>query len=185
MKTRPPEQLYGTDFYAWIQAQAKELRRLARLRPNLPLDLAYIAEEICDLGKSEKDAMFSLAQQILQHFLLIEHAPAVERRLHWADEIDHFRDRLQRKLSPTIRRRLSRELAGVFGSARRRVQRKMECDGAHHAAAALPDVCPYSLEQILGCRTGRQPARPEDANPAASSSPPIRHAYGWARGPGG
>jgi hypothetical protein len=29
------------------------LRRLARTQPNLPLDLAHIAEEIPDLGNSE------------------------------------------------------------------------------------------------------------------------------------
>ena len=47
------EQLYESDFYAWTQAQARELRRFARTRPNVPLDLAHLAEEIRDLGKSE------------------------------------------------------------------------------------------------------------------------------------
>ena len=55
MSAPSPERLYETDFYAWTQAQAKELRRLARLRPNAALDLAHIAEEIRDLGKSEKE----------------------------------------------------------------------------------------------------------------------------------
>ena len=58
--------LYESDFYAWTQAQAKELRRFARTRPNVPLDLAHIAEEIRDLGKSEYDAAFSLVRQILR-----------------------------------------------------------------------------------------------------------------------
>jgi hypothetical protein len=40
MSMRTPEQLYETDFYAWTHAQAKELGRFARARPNLPLDLA-------------------------------------------------------------------------------------------------------------------------------------------------
>jgi hypothetical protein len=145
-----PEQLYEVDFYAWTQAQAKELRRLARTRPNVPLDLAHIAEEIRDLGKSEYDAAFSLVQQILQHFLLIEHSPAADQRVHWADEIDEFRDRLERKLSPTIRRRLKREFADVFARARRRVQRKMARYGETRAAAALPEDCPYTLDQVLG-----------------------------------
>ena len=125
MSTRTPERLYETDFYAWTQAQAKELRRFARTRPNVPLDLAHIAEEIRDLGKSEYEAVFSLVQQILQHLLLIEHSPATDQRVHWADEIDEFRDRLERKLSPTIRRRLQREFADACARARRRVQRKM------------------------------------------------------------
>jgi Domain of unknown function DUF29 len=41
--------LYEDDFYTWTQLQAKELRRFARSRPNLPLDLPRIAEEIADL----------------------------------------------------------------------------------------------------------------------------------------
>ena len=149
MSATQPEQLYETDFYAWTQAQAKELRRLARMRPNMSLDLAHIAEEIRDLGKSEYEAVFSLAQQIMQHFLLIEHSPARDQRLHWADEIDGFRDQLDRKLSPSIRRRLQREFDDAFARARRRVQRKMERYGETQGAAALPSECPYRLEQVL------------------------------------
>jgi hypothetical protein len=145
-----PEQLYEADFYAWTRAQAKELRRLARTRPNAPLDLAHIAEEIQDLGKSEYEAAFSLTQRIVEHLLLIEHSPATDQRLHWSDEIDDFRDRIDRKLSPSIRRRLKRELADVFARASRRVRRKMERYGETGAAASLPAQCPYTLEQVLG-----------------------------------
>jgi hypothetical protein len=144
------EQLYDSDFFAWTQAQAKELLRLARMRPNVPLDLAHLAKEIRDLGKSEYEAVFSLVQQILQHFLWIEHSPATDQRLHWADEIDEFRDQLDRRLSPTIRRRLQREFDEAFARARRRVQRKLARYGETHAAAALPAECPYRLEQVLG-----------------------------------
>ena len=87
MRTTPPSQLYDTDFYAWTRQQASELRRFAKTRPNLPLDLEHIAEEIQDLGKSERDVVLSLAQRIIEHFLLIENSPAADQRLHWADEI--------------------------------------------------------------------------------------------------
>jgi hypothetical protein len=62
MRATRLEQLYETDFYAWTQAQAKELRRFARTRPNLPLDFAHMAEEIRALGRSEYEAVLSLAQ---------------------------------------------------------------------------------------------------------------------------
>jgi hypothetical protein len=150
MRTRSPEQLYEKDFYAWTQAQAKELRRFARLRPNAALDLAHIAEEIRDLGKSERDAVFSLAQRIIEHLLLIEHSPATDQRLHWADEVDQFRAPMKRKLSPTIRRHLKAALGELFAEARALVARKMERHGEVQAAAALPAACPYALEQILG-----------------------------------
>ena len=57
MSTAPARQLYEDDFYAWTQAQARELRRFARSRPNVPLDLGHLAEEIADSGRSQRDSM--------------------------------------------------------------------------------------------------------------------------------
>ena len=136
-----PNQLYEADFYAWTRQQATELRRFAKSRPNLPLDLEHIAEEIRDLGKSERDAVFSLAQRITEHVLLIEYSPGADQRLHWPDEIDGFRDQMKRKLSPTIRRHLKRDLRAVYADGRRIVERKMRRHGEDRAAAALPDNC--------------------------------------------
>jgi hypothetical protein len=118
MSATRPEQLYDTDFFAWTQAQAKELRRSAKTRPNLPLDLGHIAETIEDLGMSERSAVFSFVRLIMQHFLLATHSPAADQRQHRLDEVDEFRSRIEDK-----------EAA---------------------AATALPDACPYTLEQILG-----------------------------------
>jgi hypothetical protein len=61
-----------------------------------------------------------------------------------------LRDQIERKLSPTIRRRLKREFAEAFARARRRVQRKMERYGERGAFATLPTKSPYGLEQVLG-----------------------------------
>ena len=150
MSATRPEELYETDFYAWTQGQAKELRRFARTRPNLPLDLAHIAEEVRDLGKSERDTVFSFVELIMQHFLLVAHSAAIENRPHWLDEIDHFRTRMRRRLSPPLRRRLKRALEEVYADARGTVARKIGryCEDAN--AAALPEACPYTLEQIIG-----------------------------------
>jgi Domain of unknown function DUF29 len=150
MSTARAEQLYDSDFYAWTQAQAKELRRLARTLPNVPVDLAHIAQEIRDLGKSESEAAFSLTERIIEHLLLIEHSRPIGQGLHWSEEIDDFRDRIDRKLSPSIRRRLKRELHDMFARASRRVRRKMERYGETCAAASLPVKCPYAFEQGLG-----------------------------------
>ena len=145
-----PKQLYETDFYAWTQAQAKELRLLAETRPNLPLDIGHIALEIEDLGMSERSAVFSFVRLIIQHFLLATYAPAGDQRQHWLDEVDEFRSQIEDKLTPTIRRDLEAELAAIYGRALRNATRKMRRYGEAAAAAALPDACPYSLEQILG-----------------------------------
>jgi Domain of unknown function DUF29 len=171
MSATRPEQLYESDFYAWTQAQAKELRRFAKTRPNLPLDLAHIAEELRDLGKSERDAVFNLAQQILQLFLMIEHSPAVEQRLHWADEIDGFREQIERKLSPTIRRSFEARARGCVqaGAPARPAQDgpSRRARGRRESARELP-LQPRADPRRLG--TGCQP-RTTVAPRSVSGSP--------------
>ena len=68
--------LYEHDFFAWTRRQSKELRRFARTRPNLPLDLVRIAEEIADLGKEQRNAIRSWTIWIIEHLLLLDHSPA-------------------------------------------------------------------------------------------------------------
>jgi hypothetical protein len=116
----------------------------------VPLDLEHIAEEIRDLGKGERDTAYSLARQIVQHLLLIEHSPAVQQRQHWKDEVDELRAQIKRKLSPTIRRHLGRDLRELYADGRHVVERKMRRHGEERAAAGLPANCPYTLEHVLG-----------------------------------
>jgi hypothetical protein len=150
MSATRPKQLYEGDFYAWTQAQAKALRRLAKTRPNVPLDLAHIADEIEDLGRGERSAVFSLIRLIIQHFLLVAYSPAFDQRRHWLDEVDEFRSQIEDKLTPTIRRDVKAEWHVIYNRARRNVARKMLRYGENAAAAALPAVCPFTLEQALG-----------------------------------
>lgn len=79
--TVPP--LYDTDFYAWTMIQARELRAMAERRVNAPIDLVHLAEEVEDLGKSERDAVRSQVRRIIEHFLKLEHAGAGEPRADW------------------------------------------------------------------------------------------------------
>ena len=57
MPALTPADLYEQDFYAWTQAQARELRRLKATRPNLPLDLPHLALEIADSDKDRRDSL--------------------------------------------------------------------------------------------------------------------------------
>ena len=109
--------LYEADFFAWTQRQSKELRRFARTRPNLPLDLPHLAEEIADLGKEQRNALRSWTVRILEHLLLLEHSPAAAPRRGWIDEIANFRREIDLRLSPTLRRDLSRQLPRLYDYA--------------------------------------------------------------------
>ncbi len=114
--------LYEDDFFAWTQTQARQIRRFARTRPNLPLDLAHLAEEIADLGKEQRNALRSWTVRILEHLLLLEHSPAEAPRRGWIDEILDCRREIDLRLSATLKRDLSRQLQHLYDYARRHLQ---------------------------------------------------------------
>jgi Domain of unknown function DUF29 len=91
MGTMHAQELYEEDFFAWTRSQAKALRRFARSRPNLPIDLVHIAEEIADLGMSRRDALRSWTRRIIEHLLLLEYSQVREPRRGWNEEVLNFR----------------------------------------------------------------------------------------------
>lgn len=95
-----PEGHHDRDWFAWTQDQA---RRLRDLRPN-GLDVDNLAEEIADLGTSQRRAVESLMHQIAQHLLQLEFLPWPGQRRHWRTEIGTFRDALEKEFreSPSL-----------------------------------------------------------------------------------
>jgi hypothetical protein len=150
MRSMDKEQLYEADFFAWTQLQAKELRRFARTRPNLDLDVRHIAEEIADLGQERRDSLRSWTVRIIEHLLLLERSPAVEPRRGWIDEIVNFRGEIERRLTPTLQRDLARRRPQLYAEARRNLARKLERYGETEVIARLPEQCPWSVDQIQG-----------------------------------
>ena len=144
------DELYEEDFFAWTRSQARELRRFARTRPNLALDVEHIAEEIADLGTERRDSVRSWAARIIEHLLLLEHSPAQDPRRGWIDEIVNFRSEVERRLSRTLERDLKRRLPLLYEEARRNLHRKLERHGENEIVARLPEACPYDLDQVLG-----------------------------------
>ena len=141
--------LYEDDFFAWTQTQAKELRRFARVRANLPLDLAHLAEEIADLGREQRNALRSWTIRIIEHLLLLDHSPAEAPRRGWQREIMTCRDEIEDRLTPTLRRDLERQLPRLYAKARRRAVLDLEpYEG--DLTSRLPERCPYSLDHVLG-----------------------------------
>ncbi|MCC2664833.1 MAG: hypothetical protein K0S35_2755 [Geminicoccaceae bacterium] len=150
MTGTPGERLYEEDFYAWTQAQAKELRRFARSRPNLPLDLGHIAEEIADLGTERRSRMRSWARRIVEHLLLLQHSPAQDPRRGWIVEIVNFRREISDHLTESLRRDLKRQLPRLYHEARVDLPKKLAPYGEAQIAERFPERCPYSLDQVLG-----------------------------------
>lgn len=76
---------YDDDFYAWTQYQAKVLREL-RTDDNR-FDREHLAEEVEDLGKSERDAVRSQVRRIIEHLLKLAYSPAAGPRYEWMGSI--------------------------------------------------------------------------------------------------
>jgi hypothetical protein len=138
---------YEDDFFAWTQYQAEVLRSL-HTRDNR-FDRDHVAEEIEDLGKSERNAVGSQVRRILLHFLKLAHSPARGPRPDWMNSVDDARAEIEDQLAPTLRRDIEEMLPRLYAHARKRAVRDLGTHGENDAAAAVPVQCPYSIEDIL------------------------------------
>jgi Domain of unknown function DUF29 len=148
---------YDDDFYAWTQHQAAVLREMP-VSDNR-FDREHVAEEIEDLGKSERNAVRSQIRRILEHLLKLAYSPADPPRFDWMETIDDARQTVSDKISPTLRRDAETALDGLYAEARRRAARSLRRYGEPDAADALPQTCPYTLDDI--CREDWYPGSPE------------------------
>jgi len=138
---------YDDDFYAWTQYQADVLRSL-RIRDNR-FDREHLAEEVADLGKSERDAVRSQVRRILEHFLKLAYSPAEEPQSDWVVSILDARASLDDKLSPTLRLDVEQVLAKQYSVARRQAAAALRKYGEINAISRIPATCPYTLDQVL------------------------------------
>jgi hypothetical protein len=138
---------YDDDFYAWTQYQAEVLRSM-RTRDNR-FDREHVAEEIEDLGKSERDTVRSQVRRILEHFLKLAHSPASDPRFDWMASISDARAILEDKLSTTLRRDVEERLQKLYVDARRQAALGLQRYSETEAASRLPPQSAYTLDQIL------------------------------------
>jgi hypothetical protein len=68
-------ELYEHDYYAWIREQVRALRE-HRIED---IDFENVAEEIEDLGKSEKRSVENHLETMLLHALKLSYAPGLSR----------------------------------------------------------------------------------------------------------
>jgi hypothetical protein len=137
---------YETDYYAWTKAQAEILRRL-KFADNR-LDREHIAEEIEDLGRSERFACEAFVERIIEHLLKLEYSGVLEPSSHRRKELRNFRYELARRMTPSIERLLRESLASRYAKGRAdAADLEEEVAGS---SARLPNECPYTFEQIAG-----------------------------------
>jgi hypothetical protein len=156
--------LYEEDFVAWAKQQAEALRAAARAGSNLQLDWENLAEEIEDLGTSNARGLRAHMTRIVQHFVKLEHSPAVDSRNGWRRSIRLARLQIERLLrdNPSLRREVRRlvneaikdgiELAIID------LEEQAEIDTTDYARLRRGS---YTREQVLGDFFPEAPPRGE------------------------
>ncbi|MBV9208534.1 MAG: DUF29 domain-containing protein [Actinobacteria bacterium] len=136
---------YDVDLVAWAAAQAALLRagRVAEA------DLANIAEELDDVGKSQRLTLASHVGTVIEHLMKLQAPKAREPRNGWRATVRRSRDRVERLLqaSPSLRR----ELPGVVADETEPARRLAAASLADHGepTGGLPGLS-YDEGQVLG-----------------------------------
>ncbi len=141
MRPAAPPAEYEQDLYAWLTGNAQLLRQ-GRLSE---IDVEHIAEELEDMGKSERRAIESYLGVLILHLLKWHYQPSL-RGPRWQQSIDNARDEIDRRLqdSPSLRPRLSELIAARYGNVRKNAMRETGLP-----LQTFPETCPFSIAQLL------------------------------------
>ena len=129
------------DFHAWSQDQG---RRLREIRPD-NIDWVNVAEEIEGLGRSQRSEIRSRLIVALAHLLKWAHQPD-GRNNSWRASIVGARNEILHELSDSasLRRYPGEVLTRQYPVAR------LDASGdTGLALETFPEVCPFTIEQIL------------------------------------
>ncbi len=137
----PVAQLYDEDFAVWTE----EMARLLRAGHLDEVDIEHVAEEIEDMGKSQRDEVLNRSTVLLFHLLKWKFQ-SEKRSGSWRATIRTQRDEIRRGLrtSPSLRRKLRESVAEVYQDALKRAS-----DETGLPRRAFPAECPCTLDEIL------------------------------------
>ncbi|WP_048427635.1 DUF29 domain-containing protein [Methylobacterium indicum] len=142
-----------TDYFLWTQGQAA----LVRAGRWAALDREALAEEIADLGGSQKSEIRSRLTVLLHHLLKWQFQPQ-QRKYGWRATIVEQRVSLDDvvTMSPSLRAWPAEVLAKAYRLARVRA-----ADETGLPERSFPPDCPYTLAQILDERFYPGPEEPD------------------------
>jgi hypothetical protein len=139
MRTNPAS--YETDVIAWANEQA----RLLRAGRFDALDIEHIADEIEDVGKSEKREFASRMAVLLTHMLKWQYQPAGQGN-SWRRTIKEQRNRVRLCIdqTPSLKAELRDSFwwSDVWSDA---VAKASEETGS----GEFPESCPWTFDQIM------------------------------------
>jgi Domain of unknown function DUF29 len=134
---------YDRDVILWSEEQA----RLLRARRFDEIDIEHLADEIEDVGKSEKRELASRVAVLLAHLLKWTRQPESQSN-SWRTTINDQRRRiaLAIKETPSLKAvmRVADWQEGVWLDARSQARKEMGLTGDD-----LPEACPWPMEQAV------------------------------------
>jgi hypothetical protein len=135
------EPTYEGDLYAWSMRQSEHLRA-----GNYgALDLQRLAEEIEDVGKSERDKLRSAVTVLIQHILKWEYQPE-KRTRSWESTIREHRRRIVDLLdeNPSLKAQWSSILTKSYDDAADRAAGE-----TGHRRSVFPESNPYGYADLM------------------------------------
>jgi hypothetical protein len=134
---------HDRDVILWSEEQA----RLLRARRFSELDLEHLADEIEDVGRSEKRELANRMSVLLAHLIKWKRQPD-GRTNSWRTTINDQRRRiaLAIKETPSLKAvmRVADWQEGVWLDARSQARKEMGLTGDD-----LPEACPWPMEQAV------------------------------------
>ena len=135
---------YEHDYYGWIQHNARAIRE-GRLKD---VDWANVAEELEDMGKSERRALRSQLARLLAHLLKWSHQPQRRRSSQhsWRASIEHARDSARELIeeNPSLKSELPELLSKAYRDALAAVVGETNLPKKN-----FPAACPWSFDQMM------------------------------------
>ncbi len=132
--------LYESDYLKWLGETIKSLKNGQLTQ----IDYENLIEELEELAKNEKRRVRTLLEQIIRHLLLYQYWDLEKQRNanHWVAEITSFRNQLNEDLTADLRNHLEDNFSTIYNHALDYVKAKTSLTN-------LPEICHYTLEQIL------------------------------------
>ena len=133
------KQLHDRDFNLWIEETIKTIKN----KDVSNMDWENLLEEIEDMGASQKRALDSYVQRLIEHILKLKywHSEKERNERGWRTEVVNFRNRINRILqkNPSLKNYLKSEYLDNYKDAIAAMSESFE----------IPDESYIAVEEIM------------------------------------
>lgn len=133
------QELHESDFNLWVE----EIKTKIQRRDIEDMDWDNLLDEIDDMGASQKRALDSYMQRLIEHILKLKYWESERDRCRqgWMAEVANFRGRINRilKKNPSLKNYIANEYDDIYQDAITTIKFQFN----------LPDNCLLSLQEVM------------------------------------